>query len=143
MSVSVVVGQKVGPLQKGPITHVDLVKYAGASGDFNPIHTVEHYAVGAGLGGVIAHGMLTMAYVGQLMTDFAGLDADLIEFGVRFRAMVRPGDIIVCHGTVSGIREDHDGDRVMVQVVAQNQADEVVVKGHATLRYIPKGDAES
>ncbi len=135
MNHSLSVGMEVPPLRKGPVTHTDLVKYSGASGDFNPIHTVESFAIEVGLGGVIAHGMLTMAYVGQMLTDFAGMDADLVDFRVRFRAMVRPGDTVVCRGMVSGIKEDDSGSLVTLQVDAETQRQETVVKGTATLRY--------
>lgn len=124
------VGYELQPLQKGPVTPIDLVKYSGASGDFNPIHTVDSYAREVGLGGVIAHGMLTMAYVGQLLTDFAGLDADVEDFSVRFRAMVRPGDVITCKGKVTDVQ----GTLVKLQVSAENDRGEVVVKGSAALR---------
>ncbi len=129
-------GAMLPELRKGPITRLDLVKYAGASGDFNPIHTIEEFAVAAGLGGVIAHGMLSMAYVGQLLTDFAGLDADLVDFGVRFRAMVRLGDEVICSGTVTKVEERADGEYADLQVAAKNQRGEFVIKGSATIRYI-------
>ena len=131
-------GMEIPPLHKGPVTQIDLVKYSGASGDFNPIHTVESFAIAAGLGGVIAHGMLTMAYVGQMLTDFAGMDADLVDFRVRFRAMVRPGDTIVCRGVVTEIREDDSGLLATLQVSAETQRQETVVKGTAMLRYPEK-----
>ena len=129
------VGTKLAKLEKGPITRLDLVKYAGASGDFNPIHTIEEFAHSAGLSGVIAHGMLSMAYVGQMITDFAGLDADLVDFGVRFRAMVRPGDQVICEGTVAKVEEQADGEYVYLQVNAQTQEGQLVIKGNATLKY--------
>ncbi len=129
------VGTSLPTLIKGPITKMDLVKYSGASGDFNPIHTIEEFAEQAGLGGIIAHGMLSMAYVGQVVTDFAGTDADLIDFGVRFRAMVRPGDKVICKGTISKVEEKEDGEYVYLQVVAETESSQVVIKGNATLRY--------
>lgn len=129
------VGTVLPTLVKGPITRMDLVKYSGASGDFNPIHTIDEFAEAAGLGGVIAHGMLSMAYVGQMVTDFAGHDADLVDFGVRFRAMVRPGDEVICHGTVTRVEVREDGEYVDIQVSAENQRGEVVVKGNATIKY--------
>ncbi len=129
------VGTSLPTLVKGPITKMDLVKYSGASGDFNPIHTIEEFAEQAGLGGIIAHGMLSMAYVGQVVTDFAGIDADLVDFGVRFRAMVRPGDKVICKGTVSKVEEKEDGEYVYLQVIAETENNQVVIKGNATLRY--------
>ncbi|PWI58749.1 MaoC/PaaZ C-terminal domain-containing protein [Sulfoacidibacillus thermotolerans] len=135
MKRQITVGQELPPLIKGPISHVDLVKYAGASGDFNPIHTVESFAKEVGLGGVIAHGMLTMAYVGQLLTDFAGNEADLLDFSVRFRAMVRPGDTITCLGTITKVEPVASGLLASIQVSAQTQNGEVAVKGSAVLRF--------
>ena len=96
-------GEKLPSLTKLPITKTQLVMYAGASSDFNPIHTVEEFAQEAGLGGVIAHGMLTMAFVGQLLTDFIGDDGRLVTFGVRFQEMVRPGDVITCEGQIEEV----------------------------------------
>ncbi|MCL6600793.1 MAG: MaoC family dehydratase N-terminal domain-containing protein [Alicyclobacillus macrosporangiidus] len=106
------VGDTLGPLVKPSVTKTQLVMYSGASGDFNPIHTVDEYAKEAGLGGVIAHGMLTMAFVGQLLTETAGAEGALKRFGVRFVEMVRPGDTIVCEGRVTGV-EEQDGQQVV------------------------------
>ena len=66
------------------VTRADLVRYAGASGDFNPIHWSERFATGVGLPGVIAHGMFTMALVGRAVTGWAGAPDAVIEFSVRF-----------------------------------------------------------
>ncbi|MCY0876545.1 MAG: MaoC/PaaZ C-terminal domain-containing protein [Firmicutes bacterium] len=130
-------GKELPVLTRGPVTRLDLVRYAGASGDFNPIHTVEEFAIEAGLGGVIAHGMLTMAYVGQLISDFAGPDSDIEEFGVRFRAMVRPGDVIICRGVVQEVMtQEVDVTRAKLQVTAENNRGETVVKGSARLRHV-------
>ncbi len=134
MTTSWEVGQWLPTLEKGPITQVDLVKYAGASGDYNPIHTVEAFAKEKGLGGVIAHGMLTMGYVGQMLTDFAWPLFDLTDYSVRFRAMVRPGDTILCKGKITRVAKDGDMTVATVQVFAENLSGETVVKGTATLR---------
>ncbi|GMA49788.1 MaoC family dehydratase [Alicyclobacillus contaminans] len=117
------VGDKLGPLVKPPVTKTQLVKYSGASGDFNPIHTVDEFAREAGLGGVIAHGMLTMAFVGQLLTDTVGAMGALKTFGVRFREMVRPGDVLVCEGTVTEVEERDGLQYVTCEVTATVQQD--------------------
>ena len=78
---------------KEEITHTQLVQYAGASGDFNPIHTVVPFAESAGLGGVIAHGMMIMGFVGQAIGQWFPVK-DLAKFSVRFKAMTRPGEKI-------------------------------------------------
>lgn len=127
-------GDLLPELVRGPITALDLVHYADASGDHNPIHTDEAFATKVGLGGVIAHGMLTMAYVGQMVTDFAGADADLEELSVRFRAMVRPGDVITCRGSVQEVTTEGDKATAKLQVSAQNSRGETVVKGSARIR---------
>jgi acyl dehydratase len=75
------------------VTRADLVRYAGASGDFNPIHWSDRVATGVGLPGVIAHGMLTMALAGRLVTQWAGDPAAVRSYGVRFtRPVVVPDD---------------------------------------------------
>lgn len=75
------------------VTRADLVRYAGASGDFNPIHWSDRIATSVGLPGVIAHGMLTMALAGRLVTDWVGDPAAVRSYGVRFtRPVVVPDD---------------------------------------------------
>lgn len=125
------VGQSLPRLFKKPVTKTQLVMYSGASGDFNPIHTIEEYAQSAGLGGVIAHGMLTMAFVGQMLTDTIGLDGNLLKFSVRFKEMVRPGDVVTCEGTVVGVR-DEEAQRVAVcNISASTGLEKVIVSGKA------------
>src|SRR3954464_14017037 len=82
-STDAVVGTEL-PEQVFRITRADLVRYAGASGDFNPIHWSDRVATGVGLPGVIAHGMFTMALVGRAVTVWAGAPDAVVEFGVRF-----------------------------------------------------------
>ena len=67
------VGDELPPLVKGPIQQIQLTRYAGASGDFNPIHQDDEFARAAGMGGVFAHGMLSMGFVGQAVTDWSGI----------------------------------------------------------------------
>ena len=117
------VGYLFKPLQKEEITHTQLVRYAGASGDFNQIHTVVPYGEAAGLGGVIAHGMLVMGFVGQAIGQW--FDAkDLRKFTVRFKAMTRPGEKI----TVQGRVVDEKDDRWICEAEAINEDAEVKVK---------------
>ncbi|WP_018133305.1 MaoC family dehydratase [Effusibacillus pohliae] len=124
-------GDTIGPLVKPPVTKTQLVMYSGASGDFNPIHTVDEFAKEAGLGGVIAHGMLTMAFVGQVLTDTIGLAGDLRKFGVRFTGMVRPGDVITCQGRVTETRMEGEQQVVSCEVWASTQNGDQVVAGQA------------
>jgi acyl dehydratase len=98
--------------QTFPIKRADLVRYAGASGDFNPIHWSDRVATGVGLPGVIAHGMLTMAIVGRAVTAWVGGDpGQIVDYQVRFaRPIVVPDDDhgteLVVSGSVRGVDED-------------------------------------
>jgi acyl dehydratase len=129
------VGARIGPLVKPPVTKTQLVMYSGASGDFNPIHTVEEFAVQAGLGGVIAHGMLTMAFVGQMLTETLGEAGVLEAFGVRFVDMVRPGDVITCEGVVQSVAVEDGWQRVECDIWAtKSPGGNKVVAGQARFR---------
>ncbi|BDG58989.1 hypothetical protein caldi_00790 [Caldinitratiruptor microaerophilus] len=124
------VGDPLPTIEKPPVTKVQLVQYAGASGDFNPIHTDDETARRVGLDGVIAHGMLSMGFLGQLLTTWAGPES-VRRLKVRFREMVRPGDVLTLHGTVTGARPDGAGGLVTVEVWAENQRGERVTVGEA------------
>src|SRR5258708_12748910 len=87
------VGDAIPKLVKSPVSHLQLVRYAGASGDFNPLHTDPKIGESIGIGGIIAHGMLIMGFVGQMLSDYAGPTA-LRKFGLRFKGMTRPHDQI-------------------------------------------------
>lgn len=117
------VGYSFEPLRKEEITHSQLVRYAGASGDFNPIHTVVPFAESAGLGGVIAHGMMIMGFVGQAIGQWFDVK-DLAKFSVRFKAMTRPGEKISVHGRVV----DEADNRWICEAEALNDEGEVKVK---------------
>src|SRR4051794_16920567 len=99
------------------VTRADLVRYAGASGDFNPIHWSDRFATGVGLPGVIAHGMLTMALAGRFVTAWAGDPAAVRGLTARFtRPVVVPDDDegaeVELSGTVSAVTDGADGPRV-------------------------------
>jgi len=125
------VGKGLGPLVKPPISKTQLVEYSEASGDFNPIHTVENFALEAGLGGVIAHGMLTMAFVGQMLTNSMGEFGDLLKFNIRFNGMVRPGDIITAEGLVLSVFENGNKEIVVCEVWATREGGTKIVSGQA------------
>ncbi|MBC3189679.1 MaoC family dehydratase N-terminal domain-containing protein [Pseudonocardia sp. C8] len=100
------------------VTRADLVRYAGASGDFNPIHWSDRVAGVAGLPGVIAHGMLSMALAGRVLTAWTGDPASIVSYGTRFtRPVVVPDDdtgaTVELGGTVAEVRED-GGRRIAV-----------------------------
>ncbi len=122
------VGDDIPKLVKSPVSHLQLVKYAGASGDFNPLHTDPKFGELAGIGGIIAHGMLIMGFVGQMLSDYVG-PAALRKFDVRFKGMTRIDDVITCTGTIT---EKHEGDnegRITGKVRASDQNGDVKVAG--------------
>jgi acyl dehydratase len=127
------IGTELPPLSKGPIQQIQLTRYAGASGDFNPIHQDDEFARAAGMGGVFAHGMLSMGFVAQALTDWAGAGA-VRKLGVRFAGLVRLKDVVTCRGRVLGkSSKDDDHHLVELEVWAENQRGEKVVTGRATL----------
>jgi acyl dehydratase len=122
------VGDDIPPLVKSPMTHLRLVRYAGASGDFNPLHTDPKIGEEIGTGGIIAHGMLIMGFVGQLLSDYAGPNA-LRKFGVRFKGMTRLNDEITCTGTITKKYEADGEGRIAGKVQAVDQNGDVKVAG--------------
>ncbi len=124
----VAVGDDIPSLTTGPVTHLQLVRYAGASGDFNPLHTDPKIGEMIGTGGIIAHGMLIMGFVGQMLSDYAGPQA-LRKFGVRFKGMTHLDDVITCSGKITE-KYDVDGEtRVAGNVQAADQNGDVKVSG--------------
>ena len=124
------------PPRTYPVTRLDLVKYAGASGDFNVIHWNERAAKSVGLPDVIAHGMFTMAQAGRFLTAWAGDPGAITEFGVRFSAMVvvpddDKGATIEVSGTVT---EKLDGNRVAVELTALSEGAKVLTRARAVVR---------
>src|SRR6202162_2215851 len=121
-------------LVKGPIQQIQLTRYAGASGDFNPIHQDDAFAKAAGMGGVFAHGMLSMGFVAQSVTDWVGVGT-VRKVSVRFAGLVRLGDVITCRGTVTAKRPARDGQTenlADLELWAENQKSEKVITGRAT-----------
>ena len=116
----------------GPVTRTDLVRYAGASGDFNPIHQDDEFAKAAGMGGVFGHGMLTMGFVAQSVADWAGAGT-VKKLGVRFAGLVRLKDVITCKGRVLDKSSKNGTHLVDLELWAQNQKGEKVVTGKATV----------
>src|SRR5579863_6994307 len=122
------VGGAIPALEKSPITHLQLVRYAGASGDFNPLHTDPQVGEALGFGGIIAHGMLIMGFVGQLLSDFVGPTA-LRAFSVRFKGMTHLDDVITCTGTITEKYEADGEGRIAGTVQAAEQSGNVKVAG--------------
>ena len=119
-----------------PVTRLSLIKYCGASGDFNVIHWNERIARSVGLPNVIAHGMFTMAQAGRYVTDWAGDAGALVEFGVRFSApVVVPDDETGAPIEVSGTIEDKlDGNRVVLVLTARSGEEKVLTRARAVVR---------
>jgi acyl dehydratase len=116
------------------LSRTQLVQYAGASGDYNPVHTDEPYAKEiAGYPTVFAHGMLSMGLTGKMLTNYVG-DGRLTKYGVRFTRQVWPGDSLVAKATVEAIREENGQHLVDLAVSTTNQDGQEVVKGSATAR---------
>jgi acyl dehydratase len=113
------------------LTRTQMVQYAGASGDYNPLHTDEVYAVQmAGYPSVIADGMLTMGMVAHMVTDFVG-DGRLTELGGRFLRPVWPGDTLSARGEVVNLWRFGDKSFVELALSAVNQDDAAVFAGRA------------
>ncbi len=123
------------PVRTYRITRADLVRYAGASGDFNPIHWSDRVAGEVGLPSVIAHGMLTMALAGRAVTDWTGDPGALVGYGVKFsRPVAVPDDDAGAELTVSGVVKKVDGDLVQVELTVASGADRVLTAARATVR---------
>jgi acyl dehydratase len=119
-----------------PVSRLSLVRYCGASGDFNVIHWNERIAKAVGLPDVIAHGMFTMAEAGRYVTDWAGPGAVVVEFGVRFSSMVvvpddDAGATIEVSATVEEKLDDH---RVVLALTARSGGEKVLTRARATVR---------
>lgn len=128
------VGEALPELRK-TVTAERIRDYAEASGDRNPIHLDEVFARSAGLPGVIAHGMLTMAFAAQLVTDWLGDRRRLTAFRGRFAGMVLPGDELRCAGTVTA--KDNQRRRLTIEVRVENQKGEKVFsKGIADVDFM-------
>lgn len=121
-------GDEIPSLTKDPVTHLQLVRYAGASGDFNPLHTDPKIGEMIGTGGIIAHGMLIMGFVGQLLSDYFG-PAALRSFGVRFKGMTHLGDVITCSGKITKKYETDGEARIAGTLQAVDQNGDVKVTG--------------
>src|SRR5260370_30050383 len=108
--VDTTAGQELAPLGKPPITQEQLHRYAEASGDYNPIHLDEQAARRVGLDGVIAHGVLSMAFLGQFVNlQIAGIPcAPMVQLRVRFMNMLRLCDTLTCCGEVKAAMSNHD-----------------------------------
>lgn len=116
------------------LTRTQIIQYAGASGDYNPLHTDEIFTTKvAGYPTVFAHGMLSMGVTGKMLTNWVG-DGRLTKYGVRFVAQVWPGDSLTAKATVEAIREEDGIPLADLSVSTTNQDGAEVIKGTATAR---------
>ena len=124
------------PARSFPVQRVNLVQYAGASGDFNPIHWNQRFATAVGLPDVIAHGMFTMAEAARLITDWTGDPGSVEDYGVRFtRPVVVPDDDTGAVLEVTGkVGEKLDGKRVRVDLSASSGGQTVLARARAIVR---------
>ena len=122
------VGDVVPTLVRPAVTHLQLVKYAGASGDFNPLHTDPAIGEAIGTGGIIAHGMFVMGGVGQMLSDWVGPTA-LRKLNVRFQGMTRLGDVLTCTGQITRKDEADDESRVTGKVQVADSNGDVKLSG--------------
>ncbi|MFC4018296.1 MaoC family dehydratase [Micromonospora sp. GCM10011542] len=124
------------PAKTFRVTRADLVRYAGASGDFNPIHWSDRVATKVGLPGVIAHGMFTMALVGRALTEWAGAPDAVVDYNVRFtRPVVVPDDDQGTEIEVTAkVREVTDEGLIRLDVTATCLGEKVLSQARATLR---------
>jgi acyl dehydratase len=118
------VGESVQEIHLEPVSRIDLIKYAGASGDFNPIHTIDEEAKRAGLPGIIAHGMWTMGNLAKLFTPYYE-EGFVKDYSIRFKGMVFLNDVITLKATLKEVNEPS----LRFEVQALNQNGNEVLKG--------------
>ena len=118
----------VAPVVSHQLTRGDLVKYAGASGDFNPMHSDEVAAKAAGLPSVFGHGMFSMGLLGRAVTDWAGV-GNLKVYGVRFTKQTWPGETLSTRIVVTGKEETAEGRIIIAELALLNQHGEVKLSG--------------
>lgn len=124
-------GDSIPELKIPAIEHMDLVRYAGASGDFNPIHTDPAFAEKVGLGGTIAHGMYIMALLGRLGTNWAH-PSQIKNYGVKFKGMTRPGQSLTLRGKIKR-KKDEEKLLVVAAEAVLDDEDKVCVAGEFTI----------
>lgn len=123
-------GEEASPLSIESITRTHIVRYAGASGDFNPLHHDEPFAQRVGYPSVFAMGMMTAGFLGHMLTDWMGLK-NLRVYRVRFLSLVWPGDDLTCKGKVVEKHIENGRGYVHCDLTVENQRGEVVISGYA------------
>jgi acyl dehydratase len=121
------VGDSLNPIELAPVSRIDLIKYAGSSGDYNPIHTIDEEAKKAGLPGIIAHGMWTMGNLAKLFTPYYE-EGFIQDYTIRFKGMVFLNDVVTLKATLKGTEEN----KLKFEVLAENQHGNQVLKGEVS-----------
>lgn len=127
------VGAEITPLVKAPTTQ-QLVRYAGASGDFHRIHYDDPYARSLGFPGVIVHGLLKSACLGQMLTDWAGPRSWVKKIGTEWRRIDVPGDTLTCKGRVTNKYVENGEHLVELEIWTENGTGQTTTLGKATVR---------
>ncbi|WP_026575323.1 MaoC/PaaZ C-terminal domain-containing protein [Bacillus sp. UNC438CL73TsuS30] len=123
------VGESLKEVQLEPVSRLDLIKYAGASGDYNPIHTIDEEAIKAGLPGIIAHGMWTMGNLAKLFTSYFE-EGFIQDYSIRFKGMVFLNDVV----TLKARLLEKQDLTLRFKVEAVNQDHKGVLKGEVVYR---------
>ncbi|MFL5263510.1 MAG: MaoC/PaaZ C-terminal domain-containing protein, partial [Anaeromyxobacteraceae bacterium] len=140
---AVKVGDELPPLVKPPVDRTQISRYAGASGDFNPLYVDELHAKNAGFPSIQTPGMLGMGFLGEIVVDWLR-GARLRRFTSRFVKIVWPGDVLTCRGRVVERRFEGDGVyTVDLELWAENQRGELVVKGLVTAQLYYSGEDDA
>lgn len=126
------VGTALPSFETPPISRLTLALYCGASGDHNPIHVDTDFARAAGMPDVFAHGMLSMAWLGRLLTDWVPQTA-IRDFSVRFAAITQVGERITCAGRVVELLQQDGERRARVEVTTTNQDGQTKLAGEALI----------
>jgi acyl dehydratase len=126
-------GQALPEIQRS-VSREDINLYASASGDFNPIHLDPEFAAKTAAGGIIAHGMLVLAYLSQMLTSAFSISwLTSGKLNIRFRAAARPGDVLTVTGKIEKVQPEGDKTLVACSVLCTNQKSEPVITGEATV----------
>ena len=140
---AVKVGDELPPLVKPPVDRSQIARFAGATGDFGPLHVDEPFARNAGFPSVLVPGMLAMAFLGELVTDWL-CGARVRRFGARFVKIVWPGDVVTVRGRVADRRFEAGGRyAVDIEVWGENQRGELVVRGAVTAQLYYSAEDET
>jgi len=127
---AIAVGDELPSFTTDPVNRTTLALYCGASGDHNPIHVDIDFAKKAGMPDVFAHGMLSMAYLGRLLTNWVAQER-LRSYSVRFAAITQLGDAITCSGRV--LEKDETSGTLRLEITTRNQAGEIKLSGEAVV----------